>query len=98
MRTGQLWAVFLHFFVQDNRGFFSPPRPKMLLYYFILPPRPHSSLALFELGQGGQHERDAKSQFEGHVVLDRRPQIDPFNVSLDPGRGDDVVAFGGCKL
>lgn len=59
---------------------------------------PSVRIILFKLGQSGQHERDAKAQFEGHIVLDRRSKIDPFNVSLDPGRGYNVVALGSCKL
>lgn len=75
-----------------------------LCFHFIPPSHPLllSSPGLFlpgfQPGESAQQESDAKAQLEGHVVLDRRPEIDSFDVSLDPSRGYDVVALGSRKL
>lgn len=70
----------------------TPPKCAIIFLVFSFPP------ALLKPGQSGQHESCSKTQLECHVVLNHRPEIDPFNITLDPGRGYNVVALGSCKL
>lgn len=79
-----------------------PPHLDILVnfnfFFFFTRQRPPPVRVLLKLDESGQHERGAKTQLEGHVVLERGSKVDAFDVSLDPSCGDDVVALERCKL